>query len=298
MKIINDAFGHEKGNEVLTNVASFLLKHKRLQDYIARIGGDEFIILRPQTTFGESEAFKLSMMGESQLMVIDDLKISLSIGYAIKESSDMDIQDVLKEAEDNMYRNKILHGQSARNESVVTILNTLKDKYEEERIHSDKVSHYCMLMGRALSLTSDEIKELELAGLMHDIGKITIPDHILDKPGKLTEDEWKIMKNHTINGYNILRSADKYSRLAEYALTHHERYDGNGYPNGLIGDNIPLFSRIISVCDSYEAMTSDRPYRKALDKDIAVAELRRCSGTQFDPKLVSIFIELIEKASV
>lgn len=293
LKIINDAFGHEKGNDILTNVASFLLKHKRQQDFVARIGGDEFIILRPQTTLSESEVFKLSMMGESQLMVIDDLKISLSIGYAIKESSDMDIQDVLKEAEDNMYRNKILHGQSARNESVVTILNTLKDKYEEERIHSDKVSHYCMLMGRALNLTSDEVKELELAGLMHDIGKITIPDHILDKPGKLTEDEWKIMKNHTINGYNILRSADKYSRLAEYALTHHERYDGKGYPNGLSGDHIPLFSRIISVCDSYEAMTSDRPYRKALDKDIAIAELRRCSGTQFDPQLVDLFIDYI-----
>jgi HD-GYP domain-containing protein (c-di-GMP phosphodiesterase class II) len=98
------------------------------------------------------------------------------------------------------------------------------------------------------------------------------------------------MKTHTINGYNILRSADKYSRLAEYALTHHERWDGNGYPNGLHGENIPLFSRIISISDAFEAMTADRPYRKALSQEIAIAELIRCSGSQFDPRLVNIFI--------
>ena len=128
------------------------------------------------------------------------------------------------------------------------------------------------MMGEELKLSEDQTKELEFAGLMHDIGKITIPDRILDKPGKLTEDEWVIMKTHTINGYHILRSADKYSMLAEYALTHHERWDGKGYPNGLKEDEIPLFSRIISICDSYEAMTADRPYRKALDYKVAIAE--------------------------
>jgi HD-GYP domain-containing protein (c-di-GMP phosphodiesterase class II) len=145
-------------------------------------------------------------------------------------------------------------------------------------------------MGEALHFDDDAIKELELAGLMHDIGKITIPDRILDKPGKLTDEEWKIMKTHTINGYNILRSADKYSRLAEYALTHHERWDGSGYPNGLQGEDIPLFSRIINICDSYEAMTADRPYRKAPGKDFAIRELKRCAGSQFDAKLVDVFI--------
>jgi len=101
------------------------------------------------------------------------------------------------------------------------------------------------------------------------------------------------MKNHTINGYNILKSADKYSKLAEYALTHHERWDGMGYPNGLKEDEIPLYSRIISIADSFEAMTADRPYRKALSKDYAIDELIRCSGSQFDPKLVNIFIKTI-----
>jgi HD-GYP domain-containing protein (c-di-GMP phosphodiesterase class II) len=125
---------------------------------------------------------------------------------------------------------------------------------------------------------------------MHDIGKITIPDHILKKPGKLTDEEWTIMKSHTTNGYQILRSADQYSRLADYALTHHERYDGKGYPQGLKGEDIPLYSRIIAICDAYEAMTADRPYRKALTKEVAIAELKRCAGTQFDPRLVEVFV--------
>jgi HD-GYP domain-containing protein (c-di-GMP phosphodiesterase class II) len=126
---------------------------------------------------------------------------------------------------------------------------------------------------------------------MHDIGKITIPDHILKKPGKLTEDEWQVMKSHTTNGYQILRSADKYTRLADYALTHHERWDGKGYPKGLKQEEIPFFSRIIGICDAYEAMTSDRPYRKAMSKEYAINELKNCSGLQFDPHLVKIFIE-------
>jgi len=145
-------------------------------------------------------------------------------------------------------------------------------------------------MGEKLNLSDDEKLELEFAGRMHDIGKITIPDYILKKPGKLTEDEWEIMKAHTTNGYQILRSADKYSKLAEYALTHHERIDGKGYPQGLKGEEIPLFSRIIGICDAYEAMTADRPYRKALSKEFAINELKRCAGTQFDAKLVDVFI--------
>ena len=199
----------------------------------------------------------------------------------------------MKNAEDRMYANKILHGQSARNETIMTLFETLKEKYQEEKLHSSRVSEYCKMMGEKLELSSDQTKELEFAGLMHDIGKITIPDRILDKPGKLTDEEWVIMKTHTINGYHILRSADKYSMLAEYALTHHERWDGKGYPNGLKEDEIPMFSRVISICDSYEAMTADRPYRKALDHKIAIAELNRCAGSQFDAKLVEVFVKSI-----
>jgi HD-GYP domain-containing protein (c-di-GMP phosphodiesterase class II) len=175
----------------------------------------------------------------------------------------------------------------------VALFNSLKEKYEDERIHSDRVSHYCLMMGEKLNLTKNEILELEFAGLIHDIGKITIPDSILKKPGKLTEDEWTIMKTHTTHGYQILRSADKYSKLADYALTHHERWDGKGYPKGIKEEEIPLFSRIICICDAFEAMTSDRPYRKALPVESAIEELIRCSGSQFDPYLVNLFVKKV-----
>jgi diguanylate cyclase (GGDEF)-like protein/PAS domain S-box-containing protein len=290
LKIINDAFGHEKGNDALIKVANIINDIRCEYGFAARIGGDEFIILCPNKDESHVSEMKRLLFEKVNLIKIEDFKFSLSFGYSIKSDDSKNIDEIIKEAEDNMYSNKVLHGQTARNESVMSILHTLKDKYNEERIHSDKVSFYCKRMGEVLGLDEDHVKELEIAGLMHDIGKITIPDSILDKPDKLTSDEWKIMKTHTINGYNILRSADKYSRLAEYALTHHERWDGNGYPNGLHGENIPLFSRIISISDAFEAMTADRPYRKALSQEIAIAELIRCSGSQFDPRLVNIFI--------
>jgi HD-GYP domain-containing protein (c-di-GMP phosphodiesterase class II) len=150
-------------------------------------------------------------------------------------------------------------------------------------------------MGKVMNLTKDHMDELKLAGLLHDIGKISIPDRILTKPGKLDQDEWEIMKKHTIYGYNILRAADEYSNLALYALTHHEKYDGTGYPKGLSKDEIPLFSRIISVIDAYEAMTADRPYRKAPGKEFAVQELIRCKNTQFDPHIVDLFLSEVLK---
>jgi putative nucleotidyltransferase with HDIG domain len=194
-----------------------------------------------------------------------------------------------------MYRNKVTEGRSIRNKSIVAILKTLTDKFEEEEKHSKGVSELCRKMGEALNIKSDDLKELEIAGLYHDIGKIAIPDKILRKPGKLTKEEFSIVKTHTDNGYNILRAADEYSNLAEYALSHHENWDGSGYPRGLKGKEIPLYSRIIRIADAYEAMTSDRVYRKALDEDISVEEILKGSGSQFDPKLVKVFIEKVLK---
>ena len=295
LKLINDAYGHDSGDEVLVNISSLIKNNLRKNDFVARIGGDEFVLICPNTSTEEFEDLKNKITKNSQLQSYQDFKFSISIGYDVKRDETVETKDILKNAEDNMYANKILHGQSARNETIMTLFEALKEKYDEEKLHSSRVSEYCNMMGNHLDLSQDQIKELEFAGLMHDIGKITIPDRILDKPGKLTDEEWVIMKTHTINGYHILRSADKYSKLAEYALTHHERWDGKGYPNGLKGEDIPLFSRIISICDAYEAMTADRPYRKALDHQVAIDELKKCAGSQFDEKLVDIFVKAINE---
>ncbi len=293
LKIINDAYGHDYGNIALQRISYLLKNIKRENDFVARIGGDEFVMICPKTSEESAREIKFRILDEIEKIEIEELKFSMSIGYALKDNFDQVFTDILKEAENNMYSKKILHGQSARNESVMSIFQTLKEKYDSEKIHSDRVATYCRMMGEKLDLSSDEVRELELAGLMHDIGKITIPDKILEKPGSLTTEEWQIMRKHVINGYQILRSADKYSRLAEYALTHHERIDGKGYPNGIKGDNIPLFSRVIAICDAYEAMTSDRPYRKSLGKKVAIDRLLANSGTQFDSELVNLFINEI-----
>lgn len=290
LKLINDAYGHDVGDEALKLVSKALASCLDPKHFLARIGGDEFVVLCPNTTADIFETLREKITTKLESFGNGSMKYSLSIGYDVKTDESIKMEEVLKNAENNMYSNKILHGQSARNETITTLFNTLNEKYEDEKNHSDRVSQYCRKMGEKLKLSSDKVKELEFAGLMHDIGKITIPDNLLDKPGRLLPEEWEIMKKHTINGYQILKSADKYSRLAEYALTHHERLDGRGYPNGLKGDEIPLFSRIICIADAYEAMTANRPYRKALDQEVAIKELYRCSGTQFDGDLVKIFV--------
>ncbi len=169
-------------------------------------------------------------------------------------------------------------------------MQALTDKYKEEKLHSERVSRLCRKMGEALKLSEENIKELELAGLVHDIGKIAIPDAILYKPMKLNPEEFNILKNHTEVGYQILKEADEYSRLADYAKYHHERMDGLGYPSGLKGECIPYFARIICIADAFEAMTANRPYRRAQSTEFAINELRRYAGIQFDAKLVDTFI--------
>ena len=227
--------------------------------------------------------------------MIENVHLSISIGVETITEDHQDFNEVIKVAENNMYRHKITESMSVRNNAIKAIHKTLTDKYKDERIHSEKVSQLCYVIGLALDLNVDSLKELKLAGMYHDIGKIAIPDAILNKPGKLTTEEYEVMKSHTELGYNILRAADEYSRLAEYALTHHERWDGKGYPRGLKGEEIPLFARIINLADSYDAMTSVRAYKTKMTKDDTVKEIIKHTGHQFDPEIAKVFVEKVLK---
>lgn len=293
LKILNDAYGHDKGDQALKEVANGLVKVFNNEEIICRIGGDEFAILSKQASLSDFEKKKEDVRNYLSKLSIGNIPISVAIGFDLKMKESVSFEEIMKNAENQMYRNKITEGKSMRNSSIKAILKTLTDKFDEEKTHSSRVSQYCKKMGEALKLKSDDIKELEVAGLFHDIGKISIPDEILKKPSKLTNEEYEIIKSHTQNGYNILRAADEYSNLAEYALSHHEYWNGSGYPRGLKGEEIHLFSRIICVVDAYEAMTSDRIYRKRLSVEYAINELIKYSGTQFDPKLTKIFIEKV-----
>lgn len=192
-----------------------------------------------------------------------------------------------------MYRKKLFEGPSVRGKTISTIIRTLHEKNKREEAHSHRVSDLCEKMGMVLGLSYDNVKELKIMGLLHDIGKIAIDERILNKSGKLNEDEWDEIKKHPEIGYRILSSVSEMSEMARYVLSHHEKIDGTGYPRGLTGHEIPLQSRIISIVDTYDAITSQRSYREAMTEEYAVKELIRCSGTQFDKKLVDIFLKKV-----
>ncbi len=192
-----------------------------------------------------------------------------------------------------MHENKVVERHSMLAGIIDTTLYKHAEKNADTETHSNRVSKLCNLLGTALGLPDVDIYKLEISGLFHDIGKIAIQDYILNKAGPLTAQEWDEIMRHPEIGYWILKTSLERSDIAKYVLYHHERYDGSGYPKGLKQGEIPLLSRIISVVDSYDAMTNQRTYKETLDQDKAVDELIINKGTQFDPEIVDIFIEKV-----
>jgi len=293
LKLINDSFGHSMGDELLKKVAQVLIKGFRENDIIARLGGDEFVILLPKTEATEAEQLIKHVKDMASKENVRSVDISVSYGYETKNDENAGIQEILKKAEDRMYKNKLFESPSMRGKTIKAIINTLHEKNKREEQHSHRVSLLCRKMGEALDMTAHEIEELKSVGLLHDIGKIAIEENILNKQEKLTCDEWEEIKRHPEIGYRILSTVNELSEMSEYVLYHHERWDGTGYPKGLKREEIPLQSRIITIADAYDAMTSERSYHRAMSKEISVEELRRNAGSQFDPGLVSIFIEKV-----
>lgn len=298
LKLINDSFGHKSGDELLISIANIIKSGCRADDIVSRISGDEFIVILPNTNEFEAERVikRIKTLSRDKKFAnknFSDMELSVSFGLGTKHNSDMDISEMLKKAEDNMYSNKLFEGPSMRSKTIETIIKALYEKNKREEQHSARVSKLVLEMGIELKMKEDDLKELKSVGLLHDIGKIAISESILDKPGKLTEEEWEEMKKHPEIGYRILSTVNEMTRIAEYTLAHHERYDGRGYPKGLIGEQIPLVSRIISIADAYDAMASERPYKKALSDDEIVKEFIKNAGVQFDPQLARIFVEKV-----
>jgi diguanylate cyclase (GGDEF)-like protein/PAS domain S-box-containing protein/putative nucleotidyltransferase with HDIG domain len=295
LKLINDSFGHATGDELLKQAARVITEAFRSDDLVSRIGGDEYAIMLVKTDHAEAAQIiqRLNVRIANENTGVLDL--SISFGYHTKTNKNENILKVMENAENHMYRQKFFERDSVRSKTVEIIMNTLFEKSRREMMHSKRVSEICEAIATEMHLEKANINKIRTAGLVHDIGKIGISENILNKPKKLNEVEWDEIKKHPESGWRILISVKEFSEIADFVLGHHEHWDGSGYPNGLVGDQISLEARIIALADAYDAMTVDRTYRKGLTPQEAITEIKRCSGTQFDPELAHLFISKVVK---
>jgi diguanylate cyclase (GGDEF)-like protein/PAS domain S-box-containing protein/putative nucleotidyltransferase with HDIG domain len=290
LKLINDSFGHATGDKVLIRTAKLIKKACRSDEIVARLGGDEFIIILPKTNRIKSVLVIDRIKSLVSKEKIAGIKLSISFGVDTKDNTDQKISEVYANAENLMYRHKIFEHLSMRSETIDIIMNALFEKSSRESHHSNRVSRICESFALKLGASTDEAKQIRLAGLVHDIGKISIDEKILNKTKPLDSAEWVELRKHPEAGWRILSSAKEFLELAQFILEHHERWDGTGYPKGLKGIEISKEARIIAICDSFDAMTSKRNYKKERSTEDALIEIKKGSGTQFDPDLVDAFI--------
>lgn len=293
LKLINDSFGHAIGDDLIVKASEAIKKACRADDIISRIGGDEFVVLLPKTDAFEAEKIIKRIKELSCNETVGSLNISISCGYGTKTKASHKIKEIFKKAEDEMYHNKLFESSYMRGKTVDTIMKTLYKNINWEEEHSYGVSKLCQGMGEVIGLSEDKINELKTMGLLHDIGKIAIDVTLLNKSAKLTTDEWKEIQRHSEIGFRILSTVNEMPEIAEYLLSHHERWDGKGYPKGLKGKEIALESRIIGIAEAFDAMTSNRCYSPARSEEDAFEELRKNAGTQFDPDLIEPLIKVI-----
>lgn len=319
-KYYNDLYGHSAGDVVLSRFGEIFKQTVREQDIVARYGGEEFAVIIPDIC--EEEAVKI---GNRIRDVIENTyfegeenqpsgKLTISVGVSCYPQKAKSKQELINTADDALYRAKFFNKN--RVESYYSVLEELKSDIDEKHIdlissiktlisvinakdrytyaHTDRVVIYCELMAKHLGLSENDRKNLRYGAYLHDIGKIQISKDILVKRTKLTDEEWEILKSHPANGVEVIKPVATLKEVWPLILHHHEKFDGTGYPKGLKGNKIPFLTRILSVVDSFDAMTSNRPYSERKTYEEAILELERCSNTQFDPIIVKEFIIMIE----
>ncbi|WP_300349350.1 diguanylate cyclase [Clostridium sp.] len=320
-KHYNDLYGHQRGDEALKKIGDILKDLARENDIVARYGGEEFAIILPDTSEKEASIIAENIRVKIEKTYFDgqenqpNSNFTVSVGIAIFPDKAENELDLVKYADDALYRAKFFHKN--RVETYISVLDELKKDLKEEEnglvttiktlisvinakdkytySHVERVVVYSRLMAKKLGLTEIEKKQLIYGAYMHDIGKINVPNEILTKKMRLTKEEWEILKQHPRDGVEIIKSVNSLKDVVPLILHHHERFDGNGYPSELKGEDIPYLARVLTVIDSFDAMTSNRPYNKRKTYEEGIEELKRCSGTQFDPDLVKIFTEVVRE---
>ena len=295
LKLTNDVFGHEAGDRLLKKTAEILTHCSRQEDTVSRWGGDEFVIILPKTSYKTTLKILSRIRSACTLTNKDPIQPSIALGSATKEHPEQDIRQILKEAENKMYSFKLLESRKVRRAIISSLNNIIFEKGFETREHVERMKCLTNIIGEKMKLTNDELGALNILCLFYNIGIIVVNDSILMKPEELTYDEWEEIKKHPETGYRIAESSYELAQIANQILSHHEKWDGTGYPHNLKGKEIPILARILTVVDAYDVMTNGRPYKKAISHDEAVKEIRKCSGTQFDPEIVNIFIRALEE---
>ncbi|MDX6699286.1 MAG: hypothetical protein QOE65_2683 [Solirubrobacteraceae bacterium] len=297
--------GHAAGDEILRTVARVLVEQTRAHDITCRGAGDEFVVLMPETDL-EGAAIccerMLHALETTPAGQVDSVRLSAGIAAYDRGDSPAATLGAAYVSLDNSRRlggHRVSVGtdnaevtveEADRSNALSALAVTLGERDRYTGDHSEEVLKLVEGVARGLGVDDDEVDRIKAAALLHDIGKVAISDDILNKPGPLTDDEWKVMKEHTVIGERILRAIPGLGSVARIVRHEHERWDGEGYPDGIASDSIPLGSRIILACDAYHAMTSDRPYRERMSHAEAVAELSRHAGTQFDPEVVEVLV--------
>ena len=286
---INTNSGYAEGDVAIQDLSNLMRKHFPKNSYFVR--GREASLLVFAEGIEENDAMEICELINKE----SKYPIQYSVTY-IEEKENL--TNAVERALESLNTRKVMDPKSRRSNSLNSLIRALQEVDSDTSSHVKRTQIMADKLATQLGLSQVEKNNLLLLSILHDIGKISIPLEILNKPTKLTDDEWKVLKTHTVKGYNIAMSAPLLSGIADEILHHHERWDGRGYPDGLAGDNIPLLSRIVSVVDSYDAMVSDRPYRNGMSTSAAIEELIRCSGTQFDPNIVKEFVAILEADNV
>lgn len=296
LKFVNDTLGHSTGDELLKLAANTIKSCFRDEDAVSRIGGDEFAVILPKSKFSvvEQSCRRIKNAVADYNAKNSDLPLSLSVGFAVGNITDRTISDIFKEADNNMYREKLHRSQSTRSALVHALMKALEARDFITEGHAERLQNLVLAVGKSIGISDRNLVDLRLLAQFHDIGKVGVPDRILLKPAALSREEYAEMQRHCEIGHRIAQSAPDLIPIADWILKHHEWWNGQGYPLCIRGEDIPLECRILAIADAYYAMTSDRPYRKAMPHEEAVEELKRKAGSQFDPGLIPVFIEIFD----
>jgi diguanylate cyclase (GGDEF)-like protein len=295
-KHYNDTFGHQAGDALLARLGGKLAETMAGRGGAYRLGGDEFCLLVPVGDEGAGDTIQRAATALTELG--DGFAVRSSHGVAHIPSEAAEPDAALRLADQRMYDQKGLGRASAKRQSRDVLLQALREHTPELGDHTAGVRELAEAVARRLGLDTSEVDAAGDAADLHDVGKVAIPRSILDKPGPLDDGEWAFMRRHTVIGERIVAAAPALADVAPAVRSSHERWDGGGYPDGLAGEAIPLGSRIVAVCDAFDAMIADRPYAAARTVEDALDELRRCAGGQFDPIVVEAFVSVVAARAV